>query len=145
MKEYICYKADELLKLLGKGFKIINEKVEDSFSDWVTGDVESEQVNNFYITNKDNIERIEEWSSLWSETALYLKDGTKLALYSDNINSDDKNLLRINENNFFSPSFERQSEYILADSNLNQWLLYNGVSQDQLYQITKKFKLYPTY
>ena len=44
MNEYICYKADKLLKLLGNAFRIINEEVEDNFSDWVTGDIDSEQV-----------------------------------------------------------------------------------------------------
>lgn len=145
MNEYICYKADKLLKLLGNAFRIINKEVEDNFSDWVTGDIDSEQVNKFYITNSDNIQKIEEWKSLWSEIDIYLKDGSKITLHSDTINSDDKNLLRISKNNFFSPSFERQSSYILANSKLNQWLLFNGVLQEQLDQITKKFQVYPTY
>ena len=76
MNEYICYKADKLLKLLGNAFRIINEEVEDNFSDWVTGDIDSEQVNKFYITNSDNIQKIEEWKSLWSEIDIYLKDGS---------------------------------------------------------------------
>lgn len=145
MKEYICYKSDELLNLLGSAFRIINEEVEDSFSDWVTGDIDSEQIKNFYITNKDNIQKIEEWHSLWNEIDIYLKDGSEIKLHSDNINTDDKDLLRISENNFFSPSFERQSNYILANSELSQWLLYNGILQEQLDQITKKIQIYPTY
>lgn len=145
MKEYICYKVDELLKLLGNNFRIINEKVEDSFSDWCTSDVDSEQIEKFYVTNKDNIQKIEECNSLWEEVNIYFTDKTHLTLYSENINSDDTSFLRISSNNFFSPSFERQSNYILSDSKLNKWLLYNGVSQEQLDQIAKKFYLYPTY
>lgn len=145
MKEYICYKVDKLLEFLGNNFRIINEKVESSFSDWCTSDIDSEQIEKFYLTNKNNIQGIKEWNGIWKEVDIYLTDKTRLTLHSENVNSDDTNLIRISENNFFSPSFERQSEYILSDSELNKWLLYNGVSQKQLNQITKKFCLYPTY
>lgn len=145
MKEYVCYKTDELLKYLGSSFKIINKKVEDIFSDWCTGNVDSEQVEKFYITNKDNIQKIKECNGLWKEVHIYLTDKTNITLYSDNVNSDDANLIRISENNFFSPSFKMQADYILSGSKLNKWLLYNGVSREQLNQITKKFCLYSTF
>lgn len=145
MKEYICYQANELLKFLGNNFRIINEKVEDNFSDWCTGEVDSEHIEKFYITNKDNIKEIKEWNGLWKEIDIHFMDGKCLKLHSDNVNSDDKSLYRISKNNFFSPSFKQQGVYILSDSTLNKWLLYNKISQEQLNLITKKFCLYPTY
>lgn len=145
MKEYICYQANELLKFLGNNFRIINEKVEYNFSDWCTGGVDSEHIEKFYITNKDNIKEIKEWDGLWKEIDIYFTAGKCLTLHSDNINSDDKSLHRISENNFLSPNFKLQGAYILSNSTLNKWLLYNKVSQEQLNCITKKFCLYPTY
>lgn len=145
LKEYICYKADELLKLLGNNFRIISKEVKYSFSGWSSDYIDSGQVEKFYITNKDNIQKIEEWDSLWSEIDIYLKDGSKFTLNSDSVNVDDKNLLRIIKNNFFSPSFEIQRNCILSNSELDQWLLYNGILQEKLDQITEKFKIYQTY
>lgn len=145
MKEYICYKADMLIKLLGNNFRIINEEIEDNFSDLVDGSVDSKKENRYYITNMNTIQKIKEWSSLWNEINIYLTDGNKLTLHSENVNSNDNNLIRISKNNFFSPSFERQSDYILANKDLDQWLFYNGITQKQLTQITKTFQIYGTY
>ena len=95
MKEYICYKVDKLLEFLGNNFRIINEKVEGSFSDWCTSDIDSEQIEKFYLTNKNNIQEIKEWNGLWKEVDIYLTDKTRLTLHSENVNSDDTNLIRI--------------------------------------------------
>lgn len=145
MINYKCYKAKELLDLLGDNFRIINQKVQKNFSDCVTGNTDNEKTNKFYITNRNDIQEIEEWNGLWNEIVIRLSDNTKYKLHSNNVNSDDKNLMRIINNNFLSPSFQKQDEYILANGELDQWLLYNGVSQDSLDYITISFKIYPTY
>lgn len=145
MIKYKCYKADELLTLLGNEFHIIDENVQDIFSDWGTGDVDTESSNKFYITNRNDIKQIDEWHSLWEEILVKLIDGTTLKLHSSNINAKDESLLRIVENNFMSPSFERQENYILANKDFDKWLVFNGVSQDLLDNITIVFELYPTY
>ena len=145
MVRYKCYKANELINLLGNDFHIIDEKVQDSFSDWVAGDINTEYVNKFYITNMNDIKEIVEWHGLWSELVVKLIDETELKLHSNDINSQDKSFLRIIENNFISPSFERQENYILVNKDLDKWLLFNGISQDSLDNITIVFELYPTY
>ena len=145
MINYKCYKADELIKLLGNNFHIIDEKVQDNFSDWCTGDVDTENVNKFYITNRYDIKEIIEWHGLWTVMVIKLIDNTEIKLHSSNINSQDKSLIRIVENELFSPSFKRQENYILANDNLDKWLSYNGITQKQLEAISVDFSLYPTY
>lgn len=145
MINYKCYKANELIKLLGNNFRIVDEKVQDNFSDWCTGDVDTENVNKFYITNRDDIKKIVEWHGLWTEIVVELTDNTEVNLHSSNINSQDKSLIRIIENDFFSPSFKRQENYILANNDLDKWLSYNGIIQKQLEAISVDFSLYPTY
>lgn len=145
MISYRCYKVDSLLTLLGNGFFILNKTVQDNFSDWVTGGVDTEGVMKFYITNLTNIQEIEEWRSLWNSTIVNLTDGTKLKFHSSNINSGNESLLRINENNCISPSFTMQENCILASNDLDDWLMFNGISKDLLDSITVGFNLNPTY
>ena len=145
MINYKCYKADELIKLLGNNFHIIDENVQDNFSDWCTGDVDTENVNKFYITNRDDIKEIIEWHSLWTEIVIKLTDNTEIKLHASNVNSEGKSLIRIVENELFSPSFKRQENYILANDNLDKWLSYNGITQKQLEAISVDFSLCPTY
>lgn len=145
MINYKCYKSDELIKLLGNNFHIIDKYAQDNFSDWCTCNVDTENVNKFYITNRDDIKEIIEWHGLWTEIIIILIDNTEIKLHSSNINSKEKSLIRIVENELFSPSFKRQENYILTNDNLDKWLSYNGITQKQLETISVDFSLYPTY
>lgn len=145
MIDYKCYRLKELLKLLGEDFHVINKESKYIFSDWCTGDEDFKYNDKFYITTQNNIKEIIEWSSLWTKIVVKCSDDTKLELHSNNINPDDDSLLRISKNNFISPAFERQDNYILANKELDEWLLFNGVSQSSLDDISVVFQLYPTY
>ena len=145
MIKYKCYKVKELLELLGNDFRIINEKVEENWCDWCCGGNDVEKTNKFYLTKRNDIKEIVEWHGLWLDIVVKLLDETSLKLHSSNINSDDKTLLRINTNNFLSPAFKRQNDYILANKDLDEWLLYNGVTEEGLDAIVVEFCLYPTF
>lgn len=145
MINYRCYKAKDLIRLLGNDFYIINKNAKIISSNWVVGDSSTNIDNNYYITNKKDIKEIIEWDEFWKEITIKLSDNTQFNLYPANINSKDKSLLRIVENNFFSPTFKFQDDYILSNKELDSWLLYNGVEKEELEKITTIFYLYPTY
>ncbi|MBR5508989.1 MAG: hypothetical protein IKV59_02940 [Lachnospiraceae bacterium] len=145
MVYYRCYKADSLLKMLGDSFHIVNKNVQHKLLDWVNRDVNVVDNANFYITNMDNIKEIVEYNGLWNEKLIKLTDGTELKLHSSNINSNDSEMLRIVNNTFFSPSFKRQENYILANKDLDSWLLFNGITEKQLEDASETFSLSPTF
>lgn len=137
---YRCYKEKELLEALENKFQVIDSKVQEEIDEDVMA-----ETNKFYITNRNNISEVLEYSGWWLTTVVCFDDGTKIKLYSDNINSDEKDRIRIRRNNFFSPPFKKQDGYILANEELDIWLLFNGLTQEYLEKISVYFDLYPTY
>lgn len=140
MITYRCYKEKELLDALGNEFRVINSKVQEEIDEDVMVDT-----NKFYITNKNNVTEVLEYSGWWLTTVVCFDDGTKIKLYSDNINSDEKDRIRIRRNNFFSPPFKKQDGFILANEDLDIWLEFNGVSRKYQEKISTYFNLYSTY
>ena len=137
---YRCYKEKELLDALGNEFRVINSKVQEEIDEDVMMDT-----NKFYITNKDNITEVAEYKGWWLTTVIHFDNGSKIKLNSDNINSDEKDRIRIRRNNFFSPPFKKQDGFILANEDLDIWLLFNGLTQEYLEKISTYFDLYLTY
>ena len=145
MRTYKYYDSEKLINLLGYDYKIIKLKILYSFSDWVSDGEDIEEKTKYFLTNKNNIKEIGEHEGLWTEIVVTFTDGEKAKLLSENINSQDRNALRIVENNFLSPAFLMEDNYIIVNEDLEKWLLYNNLTEKDFENISIYFNAYATY
>lgn len=139
MVKCLYYRENELIKLLKSDFKVICINSKYHYDDYSTTE------ENYYITNRNDIDTIDEWNGLWTAVNVKFTDGSKVELLSDNVNGNDKLLLRVTKNNFLSPAFRKRGEHIQVSQGLVDWLVYNEVTKEQLDSITDTFEMYPKY
>lgn len=140
MRSFTCYKKDELLKFL-KNFEILHIKYTPSYADFLNPKPEHTELDGYYFTCRSDIKSIEEHKIFWEEMYVKFQDDSVISLYSKNINSDDDSLLRINRNTIISPRFDCEVNLIEASKDLDEWLIYNGISQEILDNISVEIYL----
>jgi hypothetical protein len=90
----------------------------------------SEVTQLYYFTSLDNVEKITISSYLWTTINVQLSDPEEaIEIFSDNINSDNKSLLREYTNNILSPSFSIKDGSIIVNSEIERWLNNLGVTE----------------
>lgn len=134
MVQKICYRIDALLKLL-PGFNLEKIKLILSDEDFM----DSKQA--FFITNRSDISFVEKYYSLWTSQTVSFNDGTKLNFKSNNVNSHDESILRINKNHIISPVLIVSDNYVQATEELKEWLCYNNIFSEKLDEITDTFNV----
>lgn len=83
----------------------------------------------YYFTSLDNIEKITISSYLWTTIKVKLSDSEEtIEIFSDNINSEDKSLLREYTNNILSPSFNIKDDSIIVNREIERWLNNLGIT-----------------
>lgn len=83
----------------------------------------------YYFTSLDNIEKITISSYLWTTINVKLSGSEEsIEIFSDNINSEDKSLLRKYTNNILSPSFNIKDGSIIVNNHIERWLNNLGVT-----------------
>ena len=136
MKKCICYNIEGLLKLLpGFELKQIRTTHESEDDEWGNK-------GEYYLTNKDNILRVQNYHSLFTSKTVVFNDGSKCSLYSNNVNFSDKDVLRVSKNDFISPILAIGSDYIESTSDLEEWLNFNNVTDEMLETISSTFDVY---
>ena len=137
MKERICYRLDLLLALLG-GAKIQNIHTVKSGEEYSDTSVAS------YIVLRDDIVSIQNYYSLWTSQTVVFADGSEIVMRSNNVNSDDESIVRINNNKILSPRLEISDNYVGASKDLDEWLGHLGITKEELLAISKKFEIFET-
>lgn len=135
MKKKICYKIENLLYLLnGFSVKTINTLTDDEESAYASMDK--------YFVSRDDIVAIINYYGLWDSKVLKFTDGTKISMKSNNVNSYDKTIIRINNNNIISPKLIISDDYVEATKDLVEWLNNIGISNETLLTISEEFNIY---
>ena len=128
MKEKICYEVDKLNQLL-PDYELRRFAVEIETED---GDFTKNQ----YYLCRPEVKAIRMYKGVFWETVyIELEDGTKIKAESDNVNSKDRSIIRINSNNFISPKLNYDNGYIESTEKLRNWLLWQGITEDELKDI----------
>lgn len=135
MKQKICYNKHELMNLI-PGFHIISVNFGENDED--TGHLKK----GFFFTNRNDISFIERYYSLWTSQNVHFLDGSVLNFKSANVNVDDNTILRINKNNIISPELNISDDFIESTTALREWLIFNGISEEQLVSISSEFTIY---
>ena len=136
MKTKIYYKKQELEKLL-VGYKIVHIPINNSSEDY------DKSRAGYYISNRDDIIKINLNHSLWTEMILIFKNGKRECLYGDNVNTSDVSIMRINYNNIISPEIQMNECFIKKTEELRNWLVdIAKVDINKLCNIEVKFDIY---
>ena len=136
MKQNTCYDRKKLLELL-PDYDIVQILTIDESEDEV-----SEGFKSYIVKKSLEIEKIKSHHSFWTSVSVFLKNGESITLRSNNVNVDDGEMLRINNNNYISPSISIEEEYILSREPLKEWLTGQGITAEQLDTISKSFDVY---
>lgn len=135
MKKKICFNVDKLSKLL-PNYTLRNFKVN-------VCDEEYDYEENQYYFCLPNVDSIEIIHSIFGRTMyIILNDGTKITAKSENINTHDLSIIRINNNNFVSPKLICDGTFVESTKELLNWLLCYNITENELEDITKIFTIY---
>ena len=137
MKERLCFVADEIIKLLPEyELKNFNTKVmtDSDYGDW--------HENRYYIC-LPQVKSVVESCGLFGDTVyITLEDGSKITAKSENVNSDDLSIIRINKNNFISPKINSDGKLLESTKELREWLLAHGITEGDLERYSQIIKIY---
>ena len=136
MRTCLCYNLAELEKLL-QGYKL--ERIKAIIED----DDDSRTSFEYHFVLSD-VDHVHYYTSLFTSMIINMADGTNYRALSDNVNTSDVNVLRINNNDIISPKLEVSGNYVEATEILRNWLLERGVTDNMLNPISKSFTLYRT-
>lgn len=135
MREKICYNYEKLLNLIhGAEIKTISTLKEDEDSAYASMDK--------YIVFDTNIVSVICYYGLWTSKVIKFADGSKISMKSNNVNSDDKTIIRINNNKLISPKLNISDDYVEATKDLIEWLNNLGITNEQLDSISEKFEVF---
>ena len=132
MNQKVCYKISGLLKLL-PDFYIKKTRLILSDEDGAEGKF------GYFMTNRVDVTSVEKYYSLWISQTVTFADGTSMNFKSNNVNSHDKTLLRINKNAVISPVLNISGNYVESTEDFREWLAFNNISQEDLDAITEYF------
>ena len=72
-----------------------------------------------------------------------MENGEKIKAHSENLNSHDTTLIRVNNNTYISPKIINcDGEYLESTEKLRNWLFQRGITEKQLDEISKVFNIY---
>ena len=138
MKIKICYDVEKIAKALkANGYNFVKLPVIKEEEDW------GKKAECYYFA-KPEVSSIEYYYSLWTSAKIKMKDGSDKEAFSSNINSDDKSLVRIKDNDFVSPELTVNDTWIEAVDTVTNWLIKHGASMDLLESSKKEFTVYET-
>lgn len=136
MRTCLCYNVAELEKLL-QGYKL--ERIKAIIED--DDGIETSSEYHFVLSD---VEHIHYSTSLFTSMIINMADGTKYEALSDNVNTSDTKIFRINNNIIISPKLVISSNYVEATEVLRNWLLKRGIDDNMLNAISKRFTMYRT-
>lgn len=135
MLKKICFNIDKLMEKL-PNFEILRIKSIDEDEDGI------ETKDKYYISSRNDINRIVSSYGFWVSREVYFSDGTSISMYGSNVNSEDKSLIRVEGNNIISRSLRIEGTYVEYDEALKKWLDYNGLTEDKLEDLKEEFDIY---
>lgn len=126
MNTICCYDINRLMKLFPNyEFRRI-ETTEETEED-------SRTSSSYYIV-KPEVKSVTKWfGCLWDSMTLLLQEGTKIDLKSDNVNSKDTTILRIDHNPYISPELTlHDGNHVEVTDKLIRWIYDNATTLDTL-------------
>lgn len=131
MIKRLVYDTEKLVKALGEKFHVQRIKtIYDFYGDF--GDDEHSETYCDYITSLTNIKKIRYSSSSFvSDVEIHMNDGSMIQL-STATYQNRPDILNKYKNNILSPRIKVRSDYIHVESDLDEWLRYNGLTQKTL-------------
>ena len=136
MRTCLCYNVTELEKLL-QGYKL--ERIKAIIED--DDGIETSSEYHFVLSHVDHVHY---YTSFFTTMIINMADGTNYEALSDNVNTSDANILRINNNDIISPKLAISNNYVESTELLKNWLLKRGITDNMLNAISKSFTLYRT-
>lgn len=136
MKREVCYPRKKLLELL-PDYEIFDIPTIDEDED-----ERKKSIKSYIVNNSISVVKVKHYYSLWTSETVELKEGDPLILRSNNINSDDKEMLRINNNQYISPRIAVDGEYVASSKALEEWLAGRGIAPEKLEAIAENFDVY---
>ncbi len=134
MIKELVYETNQLLKLLGKQYSLQKlHYITEYGSDYDEQGVYEE--DRYFITTIPNIKKV--YTSFWtfgSDTKIIL-DNEKETFLSSSKYQGRKDVLNIYKNKVISKPLTIKGKFIEVDNDLNEWLLFNGVTAEQLREI----------
>lgn len=138
MKTKICYDVEKIVKALKtNGYDFVKLPVIKESEDWG-------KRSECYYFAKPEVSAIEYYYSLWTSAKIKMKDGSDKEALGSNVNSDDKSVIRIKDNDFVSPELTVNDTWIEAVDIVTNWLIKHGVSMESLESSKKEFTVYET-
>lgn len=141
MKVKICYNASKLEEIL-HGYELRRLPCSECSEDW------DDKTSKYYFC-LPKVVSIHISMGFWDTMYISMSDGSEIKAMSENVNTDDKTLLRINSNTFVSPELKINGEWVEATNELTAWIkkyatgAENAVSLDVfLNDISKQFEIY---
>lgn len=138
MKTKICYNVEKISKTLednGYNFvKLCSAKNSECYS----------KKPECYYFAKPEVTSIEYYYNFGVTAIIRMKDGNDKRAISSNINPDDKEAIRIDDNDFVSPELTVSDIWVEAVDIVTNWLIKHGVPMDLLESSKKEFTVYET-
>ena len=139
MKKVICYNVDKIAEALPSSYKLRRIPCSIESEDWGKN---SESL--YFVHN--SVEKVTIWEGTFGDSMrIYLNNGESYSAHSDNVNVDDKEMLRINSNEFISPELKfGDDNHVEATDKLTKWLVARGISKKTLKSFIETYEIYDT-
>ena len=138
MKITICYDVEKIKKELNiNGYDFVKLPVTEECDG-------SNKKTECYFFAKPEVSSIEYYYSIWTSAKIKMKDGKHKEALSFNVNSNDKSIIRIDDNNFISPKLTVNNTWIEVNDTITNWLIKHGISMNLLESSKKEFTIYET-
>lgn len=138
------YDARELMDVLGKDYILqklpYTKEYSEDYDDYGVFQKES-----YFITTLTNIKKI--YSSFWtfgSNTKVFNEDGSEIHL-STSTYEGRNDILDCTKNKILSKPVTVKGKFIEVDSDLDEWLIFNGVDKKKLTQMRIELRQEETY
>ena len=136
MKTIVCYNISKLEKALPSSYKLRRISYNEKLEDW------SKTRDALYFVHND-VERVTVRGGFWDTMIIYLNNGETHKALSDNVNVNDKEVLRINSNKFICPELKFNNDgYAEVTDKLTDWLLARGISKEILDSFIETYTVY---
>ena len=135
MKQKVCYRLDDLMKML-PDFKLVASKVIHESED------DSSAGTEYRLSNREDIKLIKVFHGWGTSLTVEYENGEKFDFYGDNLTIYGRKINRINSNSIISPRLYMGGNFVESREDLDKWLKYQGITEEQLEAISEATTVY---